>query len=224
MTTLLIIIAAMACLLLGPAIVLAVRSGALKGTGRAKGTPQVLRAFEQKFGGKVRDIDGAPVLFIERPLFEAIVERPSKSVVSLTARPKGAYRGRMQVQPTTMRSTIARFFGEEDLAVGDPMFDPRFYARGNPEDFAREALSSDTRSLFRAIDRHGDAVLTVNPKRLQVQLTRAPRRGRALMEAIDVLISCGLQIAEVIPATAVKEEVVIIATETHVSRTVCQVC
>ncbi len=53
--------------------------------------------------------------------------------------------GSLRVMPEGFLTGIRKFFGAQDLEIGDPAFDARYVIQGSPSTWVREALSPDVR-------------------------------------------------------------------------------
>lgn len=80
-------------------------------------------------------------------------------------------------------SGIAKFFGAQDIEVGDPAFDQAFVVRGGPESVVRQVLHAQMRAELLAFAARG-ARVTVTDDRLEAWLPGMLFKGQELDELL----------------------------------------
>lgn len=116
---------------------------------------------------------------------------------------------RLRVRPEGAWDKVRKFFGAQDVQLGDALFDPKFIVEANQVARARSLLTRDVRSRMVRLLRHGSLAVEFGPAGISLHTSEAFQdRVQDLSEyAIEALELCTALIRILDPSMVVAEDV-----------------
>ena len=114
---------------------------------------------------------------------------------------------RLRVRPEGIWEKVRKFFGAQDVQLGDALFDPTFIVETNRTDRARALLTRDVRARLVRLARHGSLALEFGPTGISLHTSETFQdRVQDLSEyALEALELCTILIRILVPSTVTAE-------------------